>query len=119
MMDADRSVDDHPRNHACIAFAFASKWNLSPAYDLTPSPSVSQRRDLALVCGDMGRLATAKNLRSQRSRFLLSEEVAKAIISKMTDQIRSGRYRALKSQGVSERDANSVKSAFAYEGFEQ
>ncbi len=35
-------------------------WHLSPAYDLTPTPHVSlERRDLALICGNQGRIAPA------------------------------------------------------------
>lgn len=108
--------DDHPRNHALIAFD--CDWKLAPAYDLTPSSSVSQQRDLALTCGDGGRLATAKNLLSQCRRFLLDEDEAKSIISTMTEQVRNGWYNALRAQGVSQRDAGMVGVAFAYEGFE-
>ena len=61
--------DDHPRNHGVIASDIDRE--LSPAYDLTPSMPVSiERRDLALVCGDMGRYAHADNLLSQATRFL-------------------------------------------------
>lgn len=42
------NADDHPRNHAMIAKG--RNWYLSPAYDLTPTPSVSQdHRDLAMT----------------------------------------------------------------------
>ena len=48
-------------------------WSLSPAYDLTPSPVVSQeRRDLAMECGDLGRYANRNNILSQHARFLLT-----------------------------------------------
>ncbi len=61
------NLDDHPRNHALIARNL--DWALSPAYDLTPSPVVEpeSRRDLALVCGDQGRFANAKNILSQHA----------------------------------------------------
>jgi serine/threonine-protein kinase HipA len=111
------NTDDHPRNHALVAFD--RDWRLSPAYDLTPAPSASQHRDLALVCGDLGRFANAKNLLSQCSRFLLDEQEAKSIISKMTEQIRTTWYSVVRAQGISERDAETLKGAFAYEGFEQ
>ncbi|MFT3804737.1 MAG: HipA domain-containing protein [Burkholderiaceae bacterium] len=49
------NIDDHPRNHAVIAWG--QDWQLSPAYDLTPATPVSQeRRDLAMACGDRGAL---------------------------------------------------------------
>ncbi len=75
------NLDDHPRNHALIARNL--DWALSPAYDLTPSPVVSlDRRDLALVCGDQGRFANAKNLLSQHARFLLQKDEAEKIIAR-------------------------------------
>ena len=110
------NTDDHPRNHALTAFD--RDWRLSPAYDLTPSPSVSQQRELALVCGDSGRLATAKNLLSQCPRFLLDEQEAKSIISIMTQQVRSTWHSNLRAQGVSVRDVETIGGAFVYEGFE-
>ena len=45
------NLDDHPRNHAVLAKD--KSWQLSPAYDLTPSvPVSSEHRDLAMDCGD-------------------------------------------------------------------
>lgn len=109
------NTDDHPRNHALIAFD--RNWRLSPAYDLTPSPSVSQNRDLSLVCGDRGRFANANNSLSQCSRFLLNENEAKSIISSLTEQVRATWYGVVRAQGVSERDAETIRKAFVYEGF--
>ena len=72
------NIDDHPRNHALIAKE--REWQLSPAYDLTPSPMVAQeRRDLAMEIGDHGRYANAKNILSQHPRFLLKEAEAKVL----------------------------------------
>ena len=86
---------------------------------MTPSPAVSQdRRDLALSCGDLGRFASAKNILSQCSRFLLDKDEAKAIVSKMTKQVRSSWYKVARSHGVSEKDTEKIKGAFVYEGFE-
>jgi serine/threonine-protein kinase HipA len=110
------NIDDHPRNHAVIAKE--RDWQLSPAYDLTPSPVIAQdRRDLAMEIGDQGRFANAKNLLSQHTRFLLEEEEAKRIVSDMTDKVRSTWYDVVRAQGVSEKDAETIKSAFVYEGF--
>lgn len=110
------NLDDHPRNHALTAIDRA--WRLSPAYDLTPSPVISlDYRELAMVCGDKGRFANADNLLTQHSRFLLSKDEAKAIISTMTDQVRTTWYSVVRGQGVSEKDTETIRSAFAYEGF--
>ncbi|HEX2474682.1 MAG TPA: HipA domain-containing protein [Lacipirellulaceae bacterium] len=110
------NIDDHPRNHAIIAKD--RDWNLSPAYDLTPSPIIAKdRRDLAMIAGDQGRFANAKNLLSQRARFLLEEEEAKAIVSEMTETVRQNWYNVVRAQGITEKDAETIRGAFVYEGF--
>jgi serine/threonine-protein kinase HipA len=110
------NIDDHPRNHALIAKE--RDWQLSPAYDLTPSPVIAQdRRDLAMEVGDQGRFANAKNLLSQHTRFLLDEEEAKKMVSDMTDKVGSTWYDVVRAQGVSEKDAETIKGAFVYQGF--
>ncbi len=112
------NLDDHPSNHALIAME--QKWKLSPAYDLTPSPVVSlDRRDLAMSCGDFGRFANKNNLLSQSSRFLLNKDEAHEIMITMREQVRSTWYSVVRSQGLSERDAEAIKGAFVYEGFDR
>jgi serine/threonine-protein kinase HipA len=110
------NIDDHPRNHALIAKD--REWQLSPAYDLTPAPQIAQdRRDLAMEVGDQGRFANAKNVLSQHTRFLLEEAQAKTIVSDTTDKVRATWYDVVRGQGVTEKDAETIKSAFVYEGF--
>jgi serine/threonine-protein kinase HipA len=110
------NIDDHPRNHALIAKE--REWQLSPAYDLTPAPQIAQdRRDLAMAVGDQGRFANAKNVLSQHTRFLLEEAQAKAIVFDMADKVRATWYEVVRGQGVTEKDAETIKSAFVYEGF--
>jgi serine/threonine-protein kinase HipA len=110
------NIDDHPRNHALIAKDL--DWRLSPAYDLPPSPMVAQdRRDLAMDIGDLGRFANAKNILSQHTRFLLEPDEAKAIVSEMTEKVRTTWYDVVRAQGVTEKDAETIRSAFVYEGF--
>ena len=82
--------DDHPRNHAVIAMS--QDWELSPAYDLTPSIVVSlERRDLAMICGDRGR--------------------------DMEATVRQRWYEVTRREGVSEEDCQRISSAFVHEGF--
>ncbi|KRR15815.1 HipA domain-containing protein [Bradyrhizobium retamae] len=110
------NIDDHPRNHAIIAKD--RHWKLSPAYDLAPSPVIAQeRRDLAMDAGDQGRFANAKNLLSQRARFLQEEEEAKAIVADMTEKVRATWYDTVQAKGVTEKDAETIRGAFVYEGF--
>jgi len=99
-------------------YAKERDWQLSPAYDLTPMPQIAEdRRDLAMEIGDQGRFANAKNILSQHARFLLDEAQAKAIGSKMTDQVRASWYNFLRTHGVTEKDAETIRDAFVYEGF--
>ncbi|MBK8223014.1 MAG: type II toxin-antitoxin system HipA family toxin [Candidatus Obscuribacter sp.] len=110
------NLDDHPRNHALMAMD--REWRLSPAYDLTPSPVISrEHRELAMTCGDQGRFANAANLLSQHARFLLGADEAEAIISTMAKQVRASWYGVVRAQGVSERDAETIRGAFVYDGF--
>lgn len=110
------NLDDHPRNHAFIAFD--KDWRLSPAYDLTPAPVVSQdRRDLAMECGDQGRFANESNLLSQYARFLLEPDEARSIVERMKAQIEKTWYSTVRACGVSENDAEAIRTAFAYPGF--
>lgn len=108
--------DDHPRNHAVIALE--DDWRLSPAYDLIPAMPISvEHRDLALECGDMGRYAHAENLLSQSSRFLLKADDARAIVDDMEQTVRNRWYEICRREGVSEKDSETIRPAFAYEGF--
>jgi serine/threonine-protein kinase HipA len=108
--------DDHPRNHAMIAMD--EDWRLSPAYDLVPAMPISlEHRDLALECGDMGRYAHAENLLSQCVRFLLKTDDARVIIDEMEQAVKDQWYAICRREGVSEKDCDTIKTAFAYEGF--
>lgn len=111
------NTDDHPRNHAILAWE-GSVWALSPAYDLTPSNPVSEdHRDLAMTCGDLGRWANAENLVSQCQRFLLEPDEARAIIDEMEQVVRSTWYSTMRAQGVSEHETQLLAGAFVYPGF--
>ncbi len=111
------NTDDHPRNHAILALD--SNWCLSPAYDLIPSTPVGvERRDLALVCGDMGRYASCKNLLSQHQRFLLKREEAETTIQNMERTVRNRWYKIARAQGVTEKDCERISGAFVYPGFQ-
>jgi serine/threonine-protein kinase HipA len=107
--------DDHLRNHALLAH---DDWRLSPAYDLTPTPLTStERRDLALTCGEAGRWANAANLLSQCQRFLLNHDQAQAIVESMTQIVKNSWYRCAREAGLSEQDCQSISPAFVYPGF--
>lgn len=110
------NTDDHPRNHA--ALAPAAQWRLSPAYDLTPGPLVSEeRRDLAMICGAQGRYANAANLLSDSARFLLARPEAEALVDDMEAAVKGDWYLVARKCGVSEGDCAMIARAFAYPGF--
>jgi serine/threonine-protein kinase HipA len=48
---------------------------------------------------------------------LLDEDEAKSIVSKMTGQVRASWYDVVRAQGVTAKDAETVKGVFVYEGF--
>ena len=109
------NTDDHPRNHAFIAKG--RQWGLSPAYDLTPSPSVAlERRDLAMACGRFGRYANRTNLLSNHGRFMLDRAEAEAIFERIERTVRNRWHLEMRRAGASERDCATVASAFLYEG---
>lgn len=111
------NLDDHPRNHALVAKE--REWNLSPAYDLMPSPVIAQdQRDLAMICGDRGRLACASNILSQHTRFLLGPVEAKTIVENMRQLVSASWYDVVRAEGASEKDAEAIRKAFVYEGFD-
>ena len=110
------NTDDHPRNHALMAMNV--DWKLSPAYDLTPTPHVSEeRRDLAMICGDAGRYANAENIVSQSLRFLLEKGEAEKILADMEEKVRGTWYEVARREGLSEQDCNTIGRAFVYAGF--
>lgn len=110
------NTDDHPRNHAVIALS--EDWKLSPAYDLTPSaPPSEERRDLALICGDEGRYANARNLLSQCERFHVKHDESIALMAEMEETVRARWYENARACGVSEQDCERLSGAFAYPGF--
>ena len=109
--------DDHPRNHALIAPL--REWRLSPAYDLTPQPAPSQeRRDLAMLCGEEGRIARRRNLRSAAPRFGLTREDADALIDEMEAVVAAGWRDEVVRHGGTAADVAAIQGAFVYPGFE-
>lgn len=93
--------DDHPRNHALVRSP--AGWRLSPAYDIVPVALVSQeRRDLALVAGDHGRVASVYNLLSRCEAFGLSKEEARNEVEVMRNVVKGWRAR-FAAQGIDAR----------------
>jgi serine/threonine-protein kinase HipA len=109
------NTDDHPRNHAFIAY---DSWTLAPAYDLTPFPMIgTERRDLAMICGNEGRFARAKNLISECRRFLVEPDEACDIVNEIYARVKKNWYKTARSVGMTENDCELIRPAFAYPGF--
>jgi serine/threonine-protein kinase HipA len=110
------NLDDHPRNHAILAKGH--DWQLSPVFDLNPWPVIaSERRDLAMVCGNAGRYVNRNNLLGQHGSFLLSEEEAVGILDHIVDTVRNEWWATMRRAGVSEADCEAIATAFLYDGF--
>lgn len=111
------NTDDHPRNHALIAPT--DKWELSPAYDLTPNPLTSiEKRDLAMTCGTFNRYANRINLLSQHGQFKLSLVQAAAIVDGIQQTVESRWHALLRQHGTTQLECEKLAAAFNYAGFE-
>jgi serine/threonine-protein kinase HipA len=109
-------TDDHERNHALIAPR--DHFRLSPAFDLIPQPSNTQRRFLALVVGDFGALAVRQNLLSSAEQFQLSLPEANAVIDQVQKVVRTQWRNHFNNRGVSATDVDRVAGCFDPPGFE-
>lgn len=86
------NTDDHPRNHALLNTN--GRWRLSPAYDIMPTPLVSEeRRDLAMEAGRFGRAASCYNLISAAEVFGLTVEEARESIASLRRVVEGWRER--------------------------
>jgi serine/threonine-protein kinase HipA len=108
--------DDHPRNHSLVARGDA--WCLAPAFDLTPVPSASQQRELALIVGRFGRAGRRDNLASAAARFGLTADEANTIIDELKATVTDRWEAEVRRQGGTARDCDATRSAFVHDGFE-
>ena len=110
---ATRNTDDHPRNHALIGDR--GGWRLSPAYDLTPTPTISREPPfLAMECGFSGRIASRANLLSGARRFLLTPSDAEAVLDSVFMKVRASWRDTMRESGVSVADTKGMSSAFVH-----
>jgi serine/threonine-protein kinase HipA len=111
------NTDDHPRNHAMLAPG--EGWRLSPAYDLTPSRARSlEHRDLAMVVGTLGRVASRENLLSEAPRFGFEVDEANNAIDEMRAIIEEHWCADILASEGREADCEAARGAFLYPGFE-
>jgi serine/threonine-protein kinase HipA len=117
------NMDDHPRNHAVICEDRG--WRLSPAFDLSPSPSRSQ--DERLLAMDVGvlsnvepRWANRANLVSGAEHFGFTAAEADALVSVMKELVVAEWQEAILSVGQRPVVVEQLAHAFpeSYPGFE-
>lgn len=111
------ATDDHERNHALVAQK--THYSLSPAFDLVPKPSGTQRRFLALVAGDYGALANRENLLSRSDLFQLTRSQANEIIDEVQSAVREQWRECLTARDVSSADTERISGCFNPESFEE
>ncbi|MDE2652388.1 MAG: HipA domain-containing protein [Gemmatimonadota bacterium] len=107
------NLDDYPRNHALVAPG--SHWRLSPAYDLMPVPATGrEQRNLAMICGPVGRTASRANALGAAHRFLLEHDEAVAVFDRIAETVRATWRSTMLECGVSRRDCDTISSAFVH-----
>jgi serine/threonine-protein kinase HipA len=110
--------DDHPRNHAIIAWG-RDDWRLSELFDVVPTGHPSTReRHLALIAGRYGRIACRENLVSAASDFRVTPEEAHAIIDRMKRLLLDEWEDVLRWHGAAAHDLDAVRHAVVPAGFE-
>ncbi|HUG23962.1 type II toxin-antitoxin system HipA family toxin [Piscinibacter sp.] len=111
------NTNDHPRHHALIAMT--DKWELSPAFDLTPHPANAERRELAMACGVRDRLATRSNLLSGHGQFKLSREHAETIVDEIRRVVGARWHPVLREHGVAPAECERLARSFSSPEFER
>lgn len=113
-----RNTDDHPKNHG---FIFSdNKFQLSPAFDITPLPStsgISTDYNLAMTVGELGKNATINNALSACQRFGLNRDDAMNMIKSMSEIVTNRWSACFDIYNVSEEDKN--RFAFTFERWKE
>ena len=103
------NTDDHLRNHG---FIYADGgYQLSPAYDIVPTPTNACDRYQHLAIGNQGRLSNLKNALSNVNVFGLSQPDARDIVKVMTSITLHWKSFYLQ-QSLSEKDIEKIAPSF-------
>lgn len=106
-----RSTDDHLKNHALIHEG-ASRWHLSPLFDVNPQPE----RHVQLKTGINGRFdGTVDNVLAGHAAFGLRIEKARALVSHIAKTVAEHWRPLAKEVGMSKADIEYYAPAFEHE----
>lgn len=112
------NADDHPRNHAIVAFG-ADDWRLAPAFDLVPMPQRGAReRRLAMIAGRAGRVASRENIVSGAAIMRVDAALAARVVDEMKAIVAAHWEADMRAHGAGTSDLASVRDAILPAGFE-
>ncbi len=109
-------TDDHERNHALVAEGV--HFRLAPAFDLSPAPPTTRRKQQALQIGGEGAESTRANLMSACGQFDLTDSQASKIIDSVKGKIATQWRAKFAARAVCEEDTKVMSACFDHDFFE-
>lgn len=106
------NTDDHLRNHGFLYHA--AGWELSPAYDLNPTPTDIKARFLSLAIDGTDTAASLPLAFEVAPQFRLEAEEAKAIAAEVGRAVSTWRDRAA-ALGLTAKEIARMESAFEHD----
>lgn len=106
------NTDDHLRNHGFLRAEHG--WDLSPAYDMNPTPTDVKPRIHALALDEVDPVASLDALLRVSPRFGLRTPAASGIIREVAIALRDWRNVA-KQNGLKPCDIERMESAFEHD----
>lgn len=107
-----RNTDDHPRNHGFLIEN--GDMRLSPAFDITPTPSVegiSTYVTQAMNVGEFGKVGSLDNIFSHAVKFGINNDEAHSIVEEMLQDI-SQWENVFEECGVKEEEVELFRYSF-------
>ena len=104
------------RNHALVAEGV--HFRLAPAFDLSPAPPTTRRKQQALQIGGEGAESTRANLMSACGQFDLTDSQASKIIDSVKGKIATQWRAKFAARAVCEEDTKVMSACFDHDFFE-
>ncbi|MFT4552690.1 MAG: serine/threonine-protein kinase HipA [Chlamydiales bacterium] len=111
------NTDDHLRNHGFL-YVYGRGWELSPVYDLNPTPVEKKQRVLALNIDLDSAEASLELVLSVADEFGLKPTEARAIAKKVGDAVSQWRDVAA-NMGIKAAEITRMASAFDHDDLQQ